>query len=147
MDPMDDDSTAKYVITQPKPGFVPNFFGPPAQHVEARDVAYMDGEVVEGGHYVETCWFFTGSDEIAVHPHTHDFDEVLAFIGNNPDDLTDLGGQVEQTIGGETHILTKSCVLLVPAGMVHGPLVIRRVDRPFFHFATGYTALYHGEKV
>lgn len=144
---MAEDRTGKYVISQPKPGFVPNFFGPPSEHVAVKDVAYVDGEVVEGGHYVETCWFLTGSDEIAVHPHTHDFDEVLAFIGNNPDDPYDLGGQVEQTIDGETHIITKSCVVFVPKGTVHGPLVIRRVDRPFFHFATGHTALYHGTKV
>jgi len=142
-----EDKTSKYIITQPKAGFVPDFFGPPAQHVEARDVAYVDGEVVSGGHYVETCWFMSGSDETAVHPHTHDFDEVLAFIGNDPDNLGDLGGQVEQTIAGETHIITKSCVIFVPKGTVHGPLVIRRVDRPFFHFATGQTALYHGTKV
>jgi hypothetical protein len=44
-------------------------------------------------------------------------------------------------------VITKSCVLFVPKGVAHGPLRIRRVDRPFFHFATGDTRLYHGEKI
>ena len=31
----------KHVITQPKPGFVPNFFGKPAEHVEANRMGFI----------------------------------------------------------------------------------------------------------
>ena len=140
-------NTGKYMITQPKPGFVPDFFGPPAKLIETVDVAFVDDEVLEGGRYVETVWFTKGSDEIAVYPHVHDFDEILAFIGSDPDDAQDLGGQIEDTIDGEEYVITKSCVLFVPQGVPHGPLYIRRVDRPIFHFATGDGKLYHGEKI
>ena len=140
-------NTGKYMITQPKPGFVPDFFGPPAKLIETVDVAFVDDEVLEGGRYVETVWFTRGSDEIAVYPHVHDFHEILGFIGSDPDDAQDLGGQIEDTLDGEEYVITKSCVLFVPHGVPHGPLYIRRVDRPIFHFATGDAKLYHGEKI
>lgn len=139
-------NSGKYMVTQPKAGFVPDFFGPPARLIETVDVAFLDNDVLEGGRYVETVWFLKGSDEIAVYPHVHDFDEILGFFGCDLDRPEDLGGQIEDTIDGEEYVITKSCVLFVPKGVVHGPLYIRRVDRPFFHFATGDTKLYHGEK-
>lgn len=139
-------NTGKYMITRPKPGFVPDFFGPPAQHIETTDIAFLDDEVLEGGRYTETVWFRKGSDEIAVYPHSHDFDEILGFFGSDLDDPQELNGQIEDTIDGEEYIITKSCILFVPAGVVHGPLYIRRVDKPIFHFATGEAKLYHGQK-
>jgi quercetin dioxygenase-like cupin family protein len=137
----------KYMITQPKPNFVPNFFGPPAQFVEANRMAFLDDEVIKGGFYVETVWFTKGAEEIAVHPHTHDYDEVLAFYGSNTDNPDELGGEIEEWIDDEKYIITKSCLLFVPRGIKHGPLIIRRVDRPIFHFATGNTRFYHGKKI
>jgi hypothetical protein len=139
-------NAGKYMISQPKPGFVPDFFGPPAKLIETTDVAFLDDEVLKGGRYVETVWFRKGSDEIAVYPHVHDFDEIIGFFGSNVENPQDLCGQIEDTIDGEEYITTKSCILFVPRGVVHGPLYIRRVDRPIFHFATGDTKLYHGDK-
>jgi hypothetical protein len=34
----------------------------------------------------------------------------------------------------------------VPTGMKHCPLVFKRVDRPIFHFTTGPSGLYLGDK-
>ena len=67
-------------------------------------------------------WFLKGSDEIAVYPHAYDFDEILGFFGSDPSDPWELGGQIEDTIDGEEYVITKSCVLFVPKGVVHGPL-------------------------
>jgi hypothetical protein len=138
----------KYIITQAKPtGFVPDFFGPPAKYVEARDMVYLNDSVIKGGFYVEACWFLKGSEEVAVHPHIHDdYDEVLTFFGSNLADPEDLGGEIEEWIGDEKFILKKSCLVFVPKGVKHGPLIIRRVDRPIFHLATGNTPFYHGDK-
>jgi hypothetical protein len=42
----------------------------------------------------------------------------------------------------EKHIITKSAMLFIPAGMVHCPLILRRVGRPIFHFTTVTHELY-----
>jgi hypothetical protein len=67
--------------------------------------------------------------------HKHESNEIVAFYGTNPDDPTDLGGEVIFYLDGEKHVLTKSTMMFIPAGMEHAPLVIRRVDRPIFHFS------------
>lgn len=99
-------------------------------------VAYLDDNVVKGSFYAECIWFHTASDAV-VEPHTHDFDEILAFFGSNPEDYHDLGGEVELWLGDEKHILTKSCMVFIPKGLQHNPLIFRRIDRPIFHFSTG----------
>ena len=36
----------------------------------------------------------------------------------------------------EKHVIDRTTMIFVPAGMVHCPLVINRVDKPIFHFTT-----------
>ncbi|MBN2243920.1 MAG: hypothetical protein JW793_14635 [Acidobacteria bacterium] len=45
-----------------------------------------------------------------------------------------LGGEIEMWIEDEKQVLTRSALLFVPAGMKHCPLILKRVDRPIFHF-------------
>jgi hypothetical protein len=132
----------KYIVTQPKPEWTAT--GEP----EPKDapgvmtsVVYMDGRVLPGALYAESCWF---RKPTAYSPpaHTHDFDEVLAFFGSDPDNPTDLCGEVELWLGDEKHILTKSCMVFVPEGLQHCPMHIRRADRPIFHLSTGSSTDY-----
>lgn len=64
--------------------------------------------------------------------HTHNFHEVLAWYGTNPNDPDDFGGEVVFYLGEELekHIFTKPTVLSLPPGFVHCPMEITRVDRP-----------------
>ena len=47
-----------------------------------------------------------------------------------------LGGEVEFWIEDEKHMITRSCLIFIPGGMKHCPLLLTRVDRPIFHFST-----------
>ena len=66
--------------------------------------------------------------------HQHDEDEILAFLGTNPKDPKDLGGEVEIWLEDEKFVLTKSFLVYVPKGLKHCPLSINRVDTPIIHF-------------
>jgi mannose-6-phosphate isomerase-like protein (cupin superfamily) len=105
------------------------------------DSLYIDNELdgaVPGAFYLETCMVLrTGSVGNLTVAHTHAFDEYLVFLGTNPEDQFDLGGEVELWVGDEKRMLTRSCAAFVPAGTPHCPLVIHRVDRPFIFFTTG----------
>ena len=109
---------------------------------EIKRVLFLDNKVVEGAFYVECAWFLKAYDEPAPEPHAHDFDEVLAFLGTDLEEPYDLGGEIEIWLGDEKHILTKSCLVFIPKGLQHCPLVFRRVDRPILHFATGPGGMY-----
>jgi hypothetical protein len=105
------------------------------------DSLYIDNELdgkVEGAFYLETCMVLrTGTVKSLTESHSHPFDEYLVFLGTNPEDQFDLGGEVELWLGDEKHMITRTCAVFAPAGMPHCPLVVHRVDRPFIFFTTG----------
>ncbi len=106
----------------------------------------LHGGVFEGAPYVDCAWFWPQSGAVVVvdEAHTHDFGEVVTFFGSNPEDPTDLGGEIEFHLGDEAHTLTKSCVIFVPQGVPHCPLILKSVRRPIFHFATATDKNYRG---
>jgi len=132
----------------------PNLKLPQFRHEIPKEIAhrivYLDSETVPGAKfYAEALWFWPGprkklepGAEPGVKPHTHPFPEMIGFFGTNPDDIHDLCGEVELWIGGEQNIITKSFVAFIPAGVVHCPLNINRIDRPIFHFTAGPGKMY-----
>jgi hypothetical protein len=136
---MDDSKYGKYIITELKPDISPGG----EDHLK---LIYLDNEVIEGAFYVECVWIWPGlksyPTKSGAKAHTHDFDEVITFFGTNPEDPHDLCGEIELWLEDEKHILNKSCLVFIPKGMKHCPLIIRRVDRPIFHFATGSSRTY-----
>ena len=108
----------------------------------------LDGGVIEGAFYIESVWFWPGKwpetkgDEGTVKPHHHEFDETIAYIGTNPADPYDLGGEIEIWINKEQNIIDRSFIAFIPAGTEHGPVTIRRVDKPIFHFTAGTVRKY-----
>jgi hypothetical protein len=106
---------------------------------------YLDNSIVENGLYAECVWLMPGGQlpwSAEPNAHTHEFDEVITFVGNNVEDPYDLGGEIEMYLEDEPQVLTRSCLLFIPRGMKHCPLVIKRVDRPIFHTAMGTGGLY-----
>lgn len=97
-------------------------------------IIYMDDRVVKGSFYVEAVWV-TGSVP-KVHPvHRHDHDEILGFVGSNMENTDDLGAEIDIIIDGEKKTITKTCFIHVPAGVEHGGLCFRKIDRPVFQIA------------
>lgn len=110
-----------------------------------KNVVQVDSDTVPGAEfYGEARWIVPGSDkEIKLfESHTHNFGVLIGFFGFNYDDIQDLGAEIEFTVDNETHIVAKSFASFVPAGVQHGPLIIRNVVRPVFHFITGNTGKY-----
>ena len=73
------------------------------------------------------------------HPHAHDtFDEMLAFFSLDPDNLTDLHGELDFSVGPEGEeehfICTEATVFPMRQGNFHLPLVFTKVDKPMVFF-------------
>lgn len=137
--------TDKYIVTDVKPdklfpGEKP-FQGrvPGAELKTPTHVMWLDGDVVPGAFYSECVWIWPecSSDKPAAEAHKHDFLEVVTFFGSNFEDPKDLGGEVELWLDGDKHVMTRSFLAYIPAGMVHCPLIVRNVKRPIFHFTVG----------
>jgi hypothetical protein len=98
-------------------------------------VIYMDDRVVPGSFYVEAVWV-VGSMPRSHPEHSHpDHDEILGFVGSNMDDPTDLGAEIDFVVDGRKMTITKTCFIHVPAGIKHGGLCFRKIDRPVFQIA------------
>lgn len=65
--------------------------------------------------------------------HKHDFDEVFLFVPCT-DDLTAYDAESELYLGeeGEKYIINKTTAVRVPAGLVHCPIIHKRIGTPFF---------------
>ena len=76
--------------------------------------------------------------------HTHNNEEILCFIGGNPRDITDLGAEVEISLGPEheKHVITQTACVSIPANLAHCPLNIRKVDKPIVFLEISLTRSY-----
>jgi hypothetical protein len=112
---------------------------------EARRVLSLDSDVMKGAFYMETAWFLPGDwpdktgsrKDRTIGEHVHPYDEVLAWIGSDPNDRYNLNGEVEIWIDGKQNFMDKSFLCFVPAGTKHGPINIRKITKPMFHFTSG----------
>jgi hypothetical protein len=127
--------TSKYVVTELKmPEYQQSI---DAQYsTYAKRILWMDERVVEGAFHMNTAWYLKAAQTLEDRPHAHDSDEIIGFFGSDPSDPWNLGGEVEIYLEDEKHIIDRTAMIFVPAGMVHCPLVLKRVDRPIFHFTT-----------
>ena len=132
---MDRSNTAKYVVTELK---MPEYQQKidPEYSKFAKRVLWLDDQVVEGAFHMNVSWYLKVATTFADQPHVHDTDEIIGFFGSDPADPYDLGGEVEIWLEDERHVIDRSCMIFVPAGMKHCPLAFTRVDRPIFHFTT-----------
>ena len=140
----------KYFVYQDKPNAKIPEWGQEIPREVGYRVAYVDGEVVPGGEfYAEGLWFWPGGGQTStqardfeVKAHTHSFPEVIGFIGTNEEDIHDLQGEIELWIDGKQRIIDKSFVAVIPEGVEHCPLRIRRIEKPVFHFTAGPGKMY-----
>lgn len=66
-------------------------------------------------------------------PHVHPNDEALVFVGLDPDNPDYLGAEIEFRFGEEqeVHVFDTPTVVIAPKGLVHCPLITRKVEKPY----------------
>jgi quercetin dioxygenase-like cupin family protein len=106
-----------------------------------RRVIYMDDRIIPGSFYVEAVWVM-GSIPRSHPEHSHDHDEIVGFVGSNMDDPADLSGEIDFVVDGKKMTITKTCFIHVPAGVKHGGLCFRKIDRPVFQIAMSRMGAY-----
>ncbi len=143
----------KYIITEPKE-WPPELLARMAEGRAARQsttkstrLMSVDSEILPGFFYVDCAWLWSGGEEeVGGEAHTHDFDEVIGFVGSNRDDPHDLGGEVVIYLDGKREVLTKTSLIFVPAGVPHCPYYFKRVDRPIFFVTISPSGKYTQER-
>lgn len=99
------------------------------------ELIWMFGKDLDGidvnftwGHYSQPGKWHRGGEI-----HTHPEEEILIFVGFNPENPDDLGCEVELGMGedAERHIINKPSIAVCPKGFPHLPILTRWCDRPY----------------
>jgi len=66
-------------------------------------------------------------------PHVHPNDEALVFVGTDPERPDYLGAEIEFRMGEEqeVHVFNTPTVVVAPKGLIHCPLITRKVENPY----------------
>ncbi|MCF0120755.1 MAG: hypothetical protein HUJ65_03870 [Oscillospiraceae bacterium] len=115
-----------------KPGYPEEKRKNPGQH----KILWMDETTMPGAPYMELVWYYEPFD-LGPNSHYHEYDEFLGFIGSDYEHPEELNATVRVTLEGEDTIVTKSCMVYIPAGMKHSVFAIEKLDRPILHFSGG----------
>jgi hypothetical protein len=111
-------------------------FLPPAPEGFLTRLLWLDGAKLKGAPYMEAVWFHIANDT-GPENHFHEFDELIGFLGSDPAHPEKLNGELTILLDGETVRFTESCVVFVPRGVTHSPILVPRLDRSIIHFSGG----------
>jgi len=108
----------------------------------ATRILWLEDFVIQGAPSIILSWYWKATEEPGTPAHTHDFDEVVGFIGSDPQNPQELYGEVEFWLEDEKYLLTKSCLILCPKGLKHCPLRVVRADKPMLFIAVSMSTKY-----
>jgi hypothetical protein len=101
----------------------------------ADHLVWLFGEDVEHMNVNFTWGFYTGSGKWHRdgESHTHPEEEILVWVGLDPDNLEYLGAECEMAMGpnDERHFSNVPFVCICPKGFPHLPEITRWVDKPY----------------
>jgi hypothetical protein len=125
----------KYVLKEPY-----------ATHHQMEDVTVLSPELM--APCIITHQVFFKLDTIVKEPMAHDFVQILGFIGTNPMDCREFDAEVEFYLGEEKekHIIKTPTVVSCVAGLMHGPIVITKIGKPFIFLEVMLTNEYALQK-
>jgi hypothetical protein len=63
--------------------------------------------------------------------HSHNFDQILFFLGGDPRKTTDFDAEIEVFLDDKFELIDRASFVRVPASVMHGPLIVKKVNKPF----------------
>jgi hypothetical protein len=94
----------------------------------------LNNAVVPGSIMVNVSWLYAGEEPGEMGAHAHPYAEVIGFCGGDPKDADNLGAELELWMEDEKYMITKSCLIFVPSGVKHGPIIARNFTKNILHF-------------
>ncbi len=136
---MAEQKNAKNYIFKDKPNLKMPAYQHPTDPAHTRRLAYIDEETVPGADFgCETMWLLPGGpkEQKMLDKNTLPYGKFIGFFSYNYENIRDLCAEVELWIGGEKHIITNSFAAFIPPNVEHGPMIIRNITKPIFHFTS-----------
>ncbi len=101
----------------------------------SKRILWIDNDVCPGAFQMNTAWYYAVPEKDPIFDeHSHNSDELIGLFSGDPDNPSELDGEIIIKIDGQEHRITKSSLIFCPAGVKHQMRIIK-VDRPIFHFS------------
>ena len=115
----------------------------PVPGVKATHLITATDKVLPGYFYVDTTWLWSGAAKEPVGiPHTHDYSQVVGLIGGYPGNDQDLDGEITVWLDGHKETFTKNHLIFIPPGVIHGPFLFTKINRPVLFLVIAMTGQY-----
>jgi hypothetical protein len=112
----------------------------------AKTQAYFRGARQIPGAGVNMGWqLFIKPILLETEPHTHNADEYLIFLGNNPADwFSSFDAEIDLFLGEEMekYLIDKPTVVYIPPNLTHCPLDFRVINKPVLFTALLQTPIF-----
>ena len=100
-----------------------------------------------GGHLSVDCILIGRAFTMVSKPHQHEFPQYLHFFSASAEDQRIFDAEIEMTLGedevhGDKHIITRPTSLYIPAGLYHGPLNFKVINKPVLFIDIAVTGKY-----
>jgi hypothetical protein len=105
---------------------------------------HLEEDIAKGAFYVDFVWIWEGNGGAPAPEHNHDWVEMIAMVGADPEHPRDLGGSMSIVLGDETHLMTRSTLVCIPAGLKHCPWKFIGIKKPTLVFTAGPSGMYSG---
>lgn len=102
------------------------------KQVVAPQVGVAGGKDLAGADFSLGWSYLTEPFLMVAEPHKHDFDQIIFFFGGDPNNVGEFNAEVEMGLGdgGQIHKITYPACVYIPKGLRHGPLNVKRVNKP-----------------
>ena len=106
-------------------------------------LVYMDKELLKNSPvFIDVGWRLEIPTPNPIsQPHSHPFDEILLYIGSNPDNPQDLCGELEIQMGEERYRFNTTTAIFMPKGVTHSVKHIK-VDKPILNIGISFRGEY-----
>jgi hypothetical protein len=108
-------------------------------------MTYMSSiQVPEANYCLEYSWIYgIPEPNQPVSEHVYDIEKVILYIGGDPWNPQDLGGEIEFHISGQPFTISTSSALFVPKGVRYGPVIWKKFRKPHIEMTLFPDAVKH----
>jgi hypothetical protein len=114
--------------------------------VKVTNILHMEDDMVKDSFYVNINWQYEGYGQAPAETHEHEWPELIAMFGCDPEHPDDVGGTYSILLGDETHYINKSTLICIPAHMKHCPWKFLEVKKPTLTITASPSGLYYSTK-
>jgi hypothetical protein len=121
-----------------------NPLGPKLHDEQTADILSLRGADWDGLPLVIRWEVVDNPFLLITAPHSHEFHQFLGFIGGDVMNPLDFTAEVELCLGEEQEkqVITYTCLVHIPPGLVHGPMNFSRIDKPIRFYDIALTPEY-----